>query len=32
VSKIELGERRLGVVEYIAFARDIEADAIRILG
>src|SRR5271157_1866768 len=32
VSKIELGERRLDVVEYIAFARDIEADAIRILG
>jgi len=31
VSKIELGERRLDVVEYIEFARAIEADAIRIL-
>jgi ribosome-binding protein aMBF1 (putative translation factor) len=32
VSKIELGERRLDVVEYIEFARAIEADGIRILG
>jgi transcriptional regulator with XRE-family HTH domain len=32
VSKIELGERRLDVVEYIEFAQAIEADAIRILG
>lgn len=31
VSKIELGERRLDVVEYIEFARAIKADAIRIL-
>ena len=31
VSKIELGERRLDVVEYVQFARAVEADAIRIL-
>ncbi len=31
VSKIELGERRLDVVEYIEFARAVKADAIRIL-
>jgi transcriptional regulator with XRE-family HTH domain len=32
VSKIELGERRLDLVEYIEFTRAIEADSIRILG
>jgi ribosome-binding protein aMBF1 (putative translation factor) len=31
VSKIELGERRLDVVEYIEFTRAIKADAVRIL-
>ena len=31
VSKIELGERRLDVVEYVQFARAIKADAIKIL-
>jgi transcriptional regulator with XRE-family HTH domain len=31
VSKIELGERRLDVVEYVEFTRAIEADALRIL-
>lgn len=31
VSKIELGERRLDVVEYIQFARAVKADAVRIL-
>jgi len=31
VSKIELGERRLDVVEYILFARAIKADAVKIL-
>ena len=31
VSKIELGERRLDVVEYVQFARAVEADAVRIL-
>jgi len=31
VSKIELGDRRLDVVEYIEFTRAIEADALRIL-
>ena len=31
VSKIELGERRLDVVEYIEFTRAIQADGIRIL-
>jgi transcriptional regulator with XRE-family HTH domain len=31
VSKIELGERRLDVVEYIEFTQAIHADAIRIL-
>jgi transcriptional regulator with XRE-family HTH domain len=31
VSKIELGERRLDVVEYIHFARAIEVDAVKIL-
>ena len=31
VSKIELGERRLDVVEYVQFARAVDADAIRIL-
>jgi transcriptional regulator with XRE-family HTH domain len=31
VSKIELGERRLDLVEYVEFTRAIEADAIRIL-
>jgi len=31
VSKIELGERRLDVVEYVQFASAVEADAVRIL-
>ena len=31
VSKIELGERRLDVIEYVEFTRAIKADAIRIL-
>ncbi len=31
VSKIELGERRLDVIEYIEFTRAIKADAVRIL-
>lgn len=31
VSKIELGERRLDVVEYIEFTRAIEIDAVHIL-
>jgi transcriptional regulator with XRE-family HTH domain len=31
VSKIELGERRLDVIEYLEFTRAIKADAIRIL-
>jgi transcriptional regulator with XRE-family HTH domain len=31
VSKIELGERRLDVVEYIQFARAVKADAVLIL-
>ena len=31
VSKIELGERRLDVVEYIQFTRAIQADAVGIL-
>lgn len=31
VSKIELGERRLDVVEYIEFTRAVKADGVRIL-
>ena len=31
VSKIELGERRLDVVEYIQFSRAVKADAVQIL-
>jgi transcriptional regulator with XRE-family HTH domain len=31
VSKIELGERRLDVVEYIQFARAVKADGVQIL-
>ena len=31
VSKIELGERRLDVVEYIQFARAVKADAVQIM-
>ena len=31
VSKVELGERRLDVVEFIEFARAIDADPIRII-
>jgi transcriptional regulator with XRE-family HTH domain len=31
VSKIELGERRLDVIEFIEFTRAIKADALRIL-
>ncbi len=31
VSKVELGERRLDVVEYIEFTQAIKADAVRIL-
>ena len=31
VSKIELGERRLDVIEYIEFTRAIKADAAQIL-
>jgi transcriptional regulator with XRE-family HTH domain len=31
VSKIELGERRLDLVEFIQFVRAIQADPVRIL-
>ena len=31
VSKVELGERRLDVLEFIEFARAIDADPIRII-
>jgi transcriptional regulator with XRE-family HTH domain len=31
VSKIELGERRLDVIEFVEFAEAIETDALRIL-
>ena len=31
VSKIELGERRLDVIEFVEFAGAIETDAVRIL-
>jgi len=31
VSKVELGERRIDVIEYIEFTRAIGIDAVRIL-
>ena len=31
VSKVELGERRLDVVEFLEFVRAIDADPIRII-
>jgi transcriptional regulator with XRE-family HTH domain len=31
VSKVEIGERRLDVVEFLEFARAIDADPVRLL-
>ena len=31
VSKIELGERRLDVIEFVEFAKVVDADPVRIL-